>query len=225
MARKIKIIVAEDFDVLRDDLVDFLNEQSDMEVVGAARSASEVEKIATTCDSDIILMDIEMETTRSGIEAAELIRDAKQDQKIIFLTAHETDDMIFSAMGTGAVDYIVKGCSYDEILNHIRAAYCGNPIMEANIQRKIMNEYSRLRRSEKSLLFFINNISQLTFAERELIKFLLLGKKLREIAEIRCVELVTVKTQINGLLKKFHCRRTNEITQLIQELNIGHLFK
>ena len=87
-----------------------------------------------------------------------------------------------------------------------------------------MREYTRLQRSEKSLLFFINNVSQLTSAERELLRLLLDGKKVKDIAQIRCVEIITVKTQIKGLLRKFGCSRTKEIVSMIQELNISHLF-
>ena len=96
--------------------------------------------------------------------------------------------------------------------------------MEARIQETIMREYSRLQRSERSLLFFINNVSQLTAAERELLRLLLDGKKAKDIAGIRCVEMNTVKTQIKGLLRKFGCSRTKEIVSMIQELNISHLF-
>lgn len=224
MAEKIRVMIAEDFQLLCDDLCESINEQSDMQVVGCAYSKNGILKLADETDCDIILMDIEMETANSGIEAAEIIRDKKPDQKIIFLTAHETDNMIFTAMGTGAVDYIVKGLDYTGVLNHLRAADRGEPMMEANIQQRIIREYSRLRKSENSLLFFINNISQLTSAERQLIRLLLKGKSTRQIAEIRCVEQVTVKTQIKGLLRKFHCRRTKEIIQLIQGLNIAHLF-
>ena len=88
----------------------------------------------------------------------------------------------------------------------------------------MLKEYSRLRRSERSLLFFINNVSQLTPAERALVRCLLDGCKVREIAEIRCVEVVTVKTQIKGLLRKFGCSRTKEIVGLIHELGVEHLF-
>lgn len=87
-----------------------------------------------------------------------------------------------------------------------------------------MQEYARLQKSERSLLFFINNISKLTSAERELIKLLLQGYKVNEIAGIRCVESSTIKTQIKGLLRKFGCSRTKEIVQIIRELNIEHLF-
>jgi DNA-binding NarL/FixJ family response regulator len=224
MVDKTRIMVAEDFDLLREDLCDLINRQSDMEVVGVAATGSEMIKLALEKDCDIILMDIEMENMNAGILATESIREKKPDQKIIFLTAHETENMIFTAMGTGAVDYIVKGGSEEVLLHHVRRAQEGMPEMEANIQMRIMREYTRLRQSERSLLFFINNVSQLTKVERELIRLLLQGKKVNEIAQIRCVEVITVKTQIKGLLRKFGCRRTKEIVQMIEKLNLTHLF-
>ncbi|MDF2533466.1 MAG: response regulator transcription factor [Clostridia bacterium] len=224
MAEKIRIMIAEDFDLLREDLCELINSQSDMEVVGAAATGSQITKLAKENDCDIILMDIEMENIKAGIVAAEDIKEVKPEQKIIFLTAHETENMIFTAMGTGALDYVVKGGSEEELLHHIRRAQEGKPVMEANIQAKIMQEYSRLRQSERSLLFFINNVSQLTRAERELIHFLLQGKKVNEIAQLRCVEPITVKTQVKSLLRKFGCSRTKEIVQMIQKLNLAYLF-
>ncbi len=224
MGNKIKIIIAEDFDLLREDLCDLINSQSDMKVVGAAASGREITELARKESSDIILMDIEMENIKAGITAAQAILEDNPQQKIIFLTAHETDNMIFTAMDTGAIDYVVKGSKEADVLMHIRKAYEGKPIMETNIQAKIMSEYSRLRKSERSLLFFISNVSQLTRTERELIQLLLQGKKVNEIAKLRCVELITVKTQIKSLLRKFGCSRSKEIVKLIQEMNLTHLF-
>ena len=224
MKKKIKILIAEDFELLREDLQELLDSQEDMEAVGSAQSKEEIVALAGRTDFDLILMDIEMEHLTSGIEAAEQILGDKPQARIIFLTAHDTDNMIYTAMGAGAIDYIVKGCPDEELLFHIRSACEGKPVMEARIQRIIMKEYSRLRRSEQSLLFFINSVSQLTPAERELVHLLLQGYKVSEIAEIRCVELVTVKTQIKGLLKKFNCTRTKEIVKLSHELDIEHLF-
>ena len=220
----IRVAIVEDFALLREDLWELIGEQKDMEAVWQAGSGQEAVEKAKNEDADIVLMDIEMETVNAGILAAEQIRDQGKGQQVIFLTAHETDQTIITAMGTGAVDYIVKGCQEQEILRHIRNAYKGKPVMEARIQETIMREYSRLQRSERSLLFFINNVSQLTAAERELLRLLLDGKKAKDIAGIRCVEMNTVKTQIKGLLRKFGCSRTKEIVSMIQELNISHLF-
>ena len=221
---KIRILIADDFVYLREDLTELINSQDDMEVVGEAESGSEIIELAEKSDYDIILMDIEMEQTNAGILAAEKIRDENPDAGIIFLTAHETKEMIVTAMGAGAVDYVVKGVRDEVLLMHIRNAYEGNPVMQSRVRDTVMQEYARLQRSERSLLFFINCISNLTGAERELVKLLLQGSKVSEIADIRRVENSTVKTQIKSLLRKFGCSRSKEVVSLIEELKIGHLF-
>ena len=204
MADKKKILIADDFQLLREDLTELINNQRDMEVVGTASSGKEIVNLARNTEYDLILMDIEMETMNAGILATQEIREADPEAGIIFLTAHETREMIVTAMGAGALDYIVKGCEDEEILYHIRCALKGNPIMSNKIHETVMQEYARLQQSEKSLL--------------------LQGYKVHEIAEARSVEVSTIKTQIKGLLRKFGCSRTKEIVQIIRELNIEHLF-
>lgn len=220
----IRILVAEDFDLIREDLCDTLEQQEDMTVVGSASTGAEIQALALERDFDLILMDIEMETTTAGIRATERILEQKPAAKILFLTAHETDNMILTSMGAGAVDYIVKGCDDEELFRHIRGAYSGRALLDGKIQNLLLKEYSRLRTSERSLLFFISTVSQLTAAERELVRLLLEDRKIKEIAAIRCVEVVTVKTQIKSLLHKFGCTRTKEIVNTIRELNVTHLF-
>jgi len=220
----IRVLVAEDFQLLREDLCETLSAQEDIEVVGQAASGAEIVRLARETEFDVILMDIEMESTTAGIRATETILQEKPDSVIIFLTAHETDEMILLSMGAGAADYIVKGCPDEDILRHVRLAARGEAQLESRIQQTVLREYSRLQRSEQSLLFFINMVSQLTPAERALIRCLLDEKKIREIALIRCVEVVTVKTQIKGLLRKFGCSRTKEIVQLVRQLKLDHLF-
>lgn len=220
----IKVAIVEDFELIREDLKELIDSQEDMQVVWAAETGVQAVELAEKEATDIILMDIEMETINAGILAAEKIRDKNSEQKIIFMTAHETNEMIITAMGTGAVDYLVKGEDSEENLSHIRNAFAGRATMNSRIQETIMREYSRLQRSERSLLFFIHNVSQLTAAERELVKLLLEGMKVKEIAQVRCVEMITVKTQIKSLLRKFGCSRTKEIVSMIRDLNLSHLF-
>ena len=221
MAKTIRVMVAEDFPLLREDFCDVVSAQSDMEVVGSAASGEEIVALAGTTPCDVILM----ETIDAGIRAAEVITARHPEVKILFLTAHETDDMITSAMGTGAVDYVVKGCEEERLLEHIRRASEGRAELDPKIQNTVMQEYARLRRSERSLIFFINNVAHLTPAEHELVKLLLQDKKVAEIARLRCVEVVTIKTQIKGLLGKFGCSRTKEIVKMIRQMNLEHLFQ
>ncbi|QUG40704.1 response regulator transcription factor [Psychrobacillus sp. INOP01] len=224
MSELIKIMIAEDFSLLLEDLSELINAQNDMQVVATASTGKEMIDLAKSVEHDIILMDIEMENTTAGIVATEYIRDWDKNEKIIYLTAHETDEFILTAMGTGAIDYMVKGIPDEELLNHIRSAYNGHSLLEGKIQQVVMQEYKRLQQSERGLLFFIQNISNLTMTERELIRYLIKGMKIREIALERRVEVVTIKSQISTLLKKFGVARTKEIVKKINDLKLSHLF-
>jgi len=223
--KKIRVMVAEDIPLLLEDFCDIVDRAGDMEVVGSAGDGQEITRLARERDCDVILMDIEMETMQAGIVAAENIHQQKPEVKIIFLTAHETEDVIISAMASGAVDYVVKGCEDEVLLDHIRRAYADQTTLEQHVHQVVMREYSRLHQSERSLIFFISNVARLTPAERELVRLLLRGLKVQEIAKARCVEVVTVKTQIKGLLNKFGCTRTKEIVAMIRQLGLEHLFQ
>lgn len=220
----IRLLIAEDIDYLREQLIQSLERAGDMQVVASAATGQEAVRQAEKCEFDIALLDIEMESAYAGIRAAERILDSKKDAKVIFLTIHETEEIIITAMGCGASDYVIKGCPDEELYRHIRSTYEGTPVMDERIRATVMQEYSRLRKSEQSLIFFITNISHLTGAERELLKYLLQGFSIAEIAKVRVVEPVTVKTQIKGILRKFGCSRTKEIVRMIQDMGIQHLF-
>lgn len=224
MSSKIRVLIAEDFDIIRKEFTDIINSTDDMEVVGEARSGREIIDLARRVLADILLMDIEMENTHSGVDAAEIIISENINVQIIFLTVHETKDIIFSALSSGAADYIIKTSPTEDILEHIRNTYKGTPVLDQKIQNYMRTEFTRLRRSEESLLFFVTRLTTLTPAEKDLIRLLLEGKKVAEIAETRSVEVVTVKTQIKGLLHKFGCHRTKEIVRMLQDMNLDRLF-
>jgi DNA-binding NarL/FixJ family response regulator len=218
------MMIADDSNLLRDDMIEILRSEKDIEVIAEANSGREIVSKALENDFDIVLMDIEMESMNAGINATREILDIKPDAQIIYLTAHETEEIILVAMGTGAKDYFVKGHSQDELITHIRNVYNDIPTMDNKVQDIVMHEYKRLKNSEQGLLFFIKNISKLTATERELVRLLLNDNKVKDIARIRCVEMVTVKTQISTILKKFGVKRTKEIVKMIKELKIQHLF-
>lgn len=222
---KIKILVAEDFDILREDICDTLKGQEDFSVIGSVDTGQKAWEFAQAHpELDIILMDIQMEHANVGIEVAEKIIKQYPRIKIIFLTAYEKEDMILRGMATGAVDYVVKDVSPQELIEKVKNAYQDKVRLDFHVQKTVMDEYARLRYSERSLLFFIYNVGKLTPAEKDLVKLLLEGKKNREIAQERCVEIGTIKTQIRSLLGKFGCTRKEEVVKMIHDLNLVPLF-
>lgn len=220
----IDVMIAEDMPFILEDLADAINSHSNFQVTGTAKTGAEILDLVKKNPPDIVLMDIEMETMNAGILAAESIGDLAIKTQVIYLTAHENRNTILTAMATPAVDYIVKGVDYERIFQHIEAVVAGQPLMEGIAQEVLVQEYKRLKKSEKSLLFFINNLSRLTASEREIIKLLLEDYKISEMAKLRFVEPVTIKTQIASILKKFGVRRSKEVVQTIRELNLEHLF-
>lgn len=215
-------MIADDFDILREDL------KENLESLGYCVSkcvSSALDAVNEYDESiDIVLMDIEMEESDSGIKAAEAILDKYKDAKIIYLTSHDSDEMIMTAFATGAEDFIVKGVSAQEIKEHIDAVYNNKPQLDDRVRNIVMCEYKRLRQSEQNLLYFIKHISSLTPTEKDLIHCFLLDMKVREIASQRNVELSTVKSQIRTLLQKFGCSRSKEIVVIIKGLGLEHLF-
>ncbi len=220
----IRILVVDDNDILREDLCQQLAKQPDFTVVGSASTGAEAVEKALAIDCDMILMDIEMETIRAGIDATAQIHPQRPNVQLIYLTAHDNDDMILTAMATGAVDYFVKDGDSEELYRHIRMAHAGTPIMSAHTQEVMLREYSRLRRNEFSLLYFVNTLASLTPTERTLIRYLLQGLNARQISEIRVVGIETVKSQIHSIREKFGCTRTKEIVAFIRRLGLEHLF-
>ncbi len=219
-----KIIVAEDEEILRESLVDVLNSQDDMEVVAAVGSGREAIEAAREKEFDLVLLDIEMESLYAGIYAAGVIKYEFPDSKIIYLTVHDSEEMVLTAMATGVNDYIVKGRANSEILEHIRMCMRGTPIINENIQSIFLKEYTRLRESEQSLLYFLEKLSKLTPAEREFLYYQLQGYNNREISELRYVSLETTKSQAKSIRDKFNAKRTKDVVRIIRSLNLEHLF-
>lgn len=218
----IRIIVAEDMDVLREHFCKLINNETDMSLIGAASNGKEVLKLVSelTTPPDIILMDIEMDVKHDGIMTAQKVLELYPNIRIIFLTVHEDEETIFRAFDTGAVDYVLKTSTSEVIIQSIRSAQTGLVQVRPEVAYKIKNEFSRIRRNQEALMAATLLLSQMTPSELAVLNLLLKDMKIAQIAKERQVELSTIKTQINMILKKFDKKRTKEVTALLRELNV-----
>ncbi len=220
----IRVMVAEDLEVFREHFAAIVDQQPDLQTVATAANGRQAVQLAAEHRPQVVLMDIEMDHKHDGIIAAQQILAAQPGVKIVFLTVHEDDETVFSAFENGAVDYVLKSSPAEEIIAAIRLAYQGHSPIRPEVAAKIRNEFSRIRKNESNLLQSVYLLSQLTPSEKEILNLLLQGMRPAEIAETRQVELSTVKSQINMLLKKFNKKRTKEVVHLIKELNLNDLF-
>lgn len=196
-----------------------------MECIGAASNGYEAVSLATQINPDIILMDIEMEHQSAGIQAAKQIHESLPHIKMIMLTVHKDDNIVFASFQSGIVDYLTKDASPFEITEAVREAYNDVSPIRPIVADKIRNEFQRLKKTEQSLMYVLQIISDLTKSELQILSLLCEGKTRREIAEIRSVEHDTIKKQISSLLKKFNAESTRQMVNGINDLKIFEIIK
>ena len=210
MEETIKVLIAEDVDPIRRRYKAVLKKCPDIEVVADVATGEEACKAARELNPDVILMDIEMEAKDAGIRATGEILSEMPDIKIIILTVYEEDELVFSAFRLGACDYVLKNASNEEIVNAVTSAYRGQSPIRPEIADKIRSEFRRVKTYESSFLFMLNILSTLTPKELDTLYLLSTGYNKRQICEMRCVEMSTVKSQVHSILKKFNKKKISE---------------
>lgn len=220
----IRVLLADDSEIIRGYLKETLEKDGDILVTLECATGREAEENYDSTLFDVVLLDIEMSDREDGIRAANSILKKNSEAKIVYLTSHDDSEIIKKAMSYSVQDYIVKGCDETELREKVRKASVGKSQLDMAIQRVVMDEYKRLRKSESNLLFFIQNLGNLTPAEKELVSYFMEGLKVREIAERRFVEIATVKSQIRTLLQKFGVSRSTEVVKMVKELGLEELF-
>jgi DNA-binding NarL/FixJ family response regulator len=222
---KIQIVIADDMEAHRRRLERIIHGDKNLELAGSAKSGYEAIALAATKKADIVLMDIEMESQMAGIKAAAEINKISPSTKIIMLTIHQDNNIVFAAFQIGIVDYLIKSAPKEEILEAIYSASKNQSPIRPIIAEKIRQEFARIKKSEDNLAQSFQVISNLTQSELEVLKLLCNGLKRKEIADIRTVEIETIKKQINSLLKKFDKSSTKEIVKKVNELKILDMIK
>lgn len=216
----IRIVVAEDMSAIKKRIIRVLDADHEIEVVGSAENGYEAVLQVAIQKPDILLTDIEMADRTDGLKAIVQVLDKFPDIKVIILTVHEDDDFIFKAYEFGVSDYILKNASEKEMIQRIKAVYHEKATMDATIAEKLRQEFKRIRSAEQSFIYCINVIAQLTPMEITLLKLCTEGKTRKEICEINSVELSTVKSQINSILKKTGKSSMQELQIMFSENDI-----
>lgn len=199
-----RILIADDHAVVREGLRSFISLEPDMEVVGEADDGIVVVEKALSLDPDIILLDIVM-PRQSGIDALRQLKDEDCPAKIIILTSFAEYEQIFPAIKSGAMGYLLKDTSPDQLIQAIRDVHQGQTLLSPVIARKLIeeiNEESNLPPTEDPL----------TEREVEVLMLVAQGHTNREIAEKLVVSEGTVGTHISNILGKLHLANRTQAT-------------
>lgn len=222
---KIKILIVDDMTDIREYFNMILSREPDIVVAGLASSGIEAVHMAKALKPDVILMDIQMESRTAGIDATHCIKTIDPNIKVIVLTIHQEDEYLFQAYCAGVMDYIVKTDSISQIINSIRTVYSNQLLLRPGIANKIINEFSRMKTQQNSMIYILSIISKLTNSEFEILKCLYEGNTNKVISETRFVSPSTVKSQVNSILKKFEMKSMKEVVKLLKQLNFDEILK
>jgi DNA-binding NarL/FixJ family response regulator len=216
----VTVMVVDDIIPIAKKYTHFLKQVENFKVVATVHSGYEAVMNCAIYKPDIILMDVEMETRTAGLDATKHILEKFPNTKIIILTVYEDDETVFKAFQLGVTDYILKNSSSNEMITCINDAYNNRSPIRPTIAQKIRREFQRVKKSEGSFLYCLHLVTQLTQTELDILDLMSQGYSRKQICEIRCVELSTIKTQISNILKKFDCSSMEEVISQVNELNI-----
>lgn len=192
----ITVMLIDDHRVVRQGLRDFLELQADIDVVGEAPSGEEGVQLARELLPDVVLMDLVMPGI-DGVETTRRVKAASPSTRVIVLTSFADDDKVFPAIKAGAISYLLKDISPEDLAHAIRAAQRNEAVLHPEVAAKLMQEFSAPRPGEAP-------VDQLTPREMEVLRLIAKGKSNKEIADTLIVSEKTIKTHVSNILSKLH---------------------
>lgn len=210
----IRILIADDYAMLRKGLAVFLMSYPDLELVGEATDGKEALALCADQHPHIVLMDLMM-PIMDGIAATHLIRHDFPDIQVIALTSFGEEALIMRVIEAGAISYLFKKVSADDLANAIRAAQKGI----STFAPEVANILVRSIRAPHSIF------ENLTPREREVLSLMVKGMGNKEIADHLTINLSTAKSHVSSILVKLGLTSRTEVIALVMNhsLNIGDL--
>ena len=220
----IRVLIANDMVPIREYLSTVLSHEPDMKIVGSVGSGALAVEQALSLKPNVVLIDVEMETPRAGIDVIRtLAAKAPEIRSLVFshLTNEET---VFAAFEAGAVDYLIGNSSAIETLAAIRAAALDQNAIRPEIARLIREEFRALRSERATLVATLNIIYKLTPTELELLKLFAEGKTQSQILAMKHIEASTFRTHVGNVLKKFKAGSVRDVAVQLKNLGIFETF-
>jgi DNA-binding NarL/FixJ family response regulator len=206
---KIKILLVEDHQIVREGIKRILSEENDFELIGSVSDGLEAIEFVAKQQPDIVIADLSMPNI-SGIELTKKLSENHPQIKVLILSMFTNEDYIFNAIKAGAKGYLPKQDSTTEILvKAIRAIFDGEDYYSPSISKIVMKSYVN---SAKNPRFSdIAKKSRLTHREKEILKLYVEGHTNNEIADTLNISIYTVKTHKNNIMQKYNFKSTVEM--------------
>ena len=192
------VVLVEDDELLREQLVKILNETKEVEVLIAVSSGEEALEQIPSYSPDVIHLDINL-PGKSGIDCIRELKQKCSSTEVIMLTAYEEEDNIFNALREGASGYLLKTSTPQEIFDAIRDVHSGGAPFSSHVARKVAQYFRQDREISKEN-------ESLSPREREVLTLLSSGYIYKEVADKLDITVETVRTYVKRVCAKLHVR-------------------
>ncbi len=197
MTDKISLLITDDHALVRQGIRAFLELQADLMVIGEADSGEAAVRMAAELVPDVVLMDLVMPGI-GGVEATRQVKQVSPHSQIIVLTSYHEDEYIFPALRAGALSYVLKDVSPDELADTVRKAARGESVLHPRVASRVVQELRGARRDTPNLF------TDLSDRELEVLRLIADGLSNAEIANKLFISEKTVKGHVSNILSKLH---------------------
>ncbi len=206
----IKVLIADDQELIRQSLQIILGVEKDMEILDAVANGREVIRAVRKEKPDVILMDIRM-PEMDGVVCTQIIKENYPNIKIIILTTFDDDKYVFNALKYGASGYLLKGVSTKELADAIRKAYQGNAIINGEIASKVVKLFSKMAQMNITVQVDEKQTANLKSSEWQIIALVGSGLSNKEIANKLNLAEGTIRNSLSIILSKLDLRDRTQL--------------
>lgn len=206
----IKVLLADDQELIRESRGFVLGAQSDITVVGMAKNGREAIELVRSEKPDVVLMDIRMPEV-DGVECTRLIKSAHPNIKVIVLTTFDDDEYVFNALRFGASGYLLKGVSVADLTNAVREVVRGGSIIAPDVASKALQMFARMAKDNLTIGVDEKQTEELQDNEWRIIREVGAGLSNQEIAAALCLSEGTVRNYLSSILSKLELRDRTQL--------------
>ena len=206
----IKVLIADDQELIRQSLSIVLNTKEGIEVTDTVANGQEVIASVRKNRPDVILMDIRM-PKMDGVQCTKIIKDNYSEIKIIILTTFDDDEYVYNALKHGASGYLLKGISMDELEKAIKTVHSGGAMINPEVATKVVDFFSEMAQSNYDTSIHAQNVEEITDAEWEIIKLVGRGMSNKEISTELSLSEGTVRNYLSTILSKLDLRDRTQL--------------
>lgn len=219
--QRIRVVIADDQELVRAGFAMVIGSQQDMQVVGQARDGADAVRVAESLHPDVVLMDVRM-PGMDGIEATRRITalesgadEGARPTRVIILTTFDLDEYVMAAINAGASGFLLKDTEPETLLSSIRTVYQGNAIIAPSATKRLIEKmmedgYTKPHPVPEAApaapAYTDPELDELTDREREVLIEIAHGLSNQEIADKLFISLPTVKTHVAHILAKINAR-------------------